>query len=38
MEVAQKYDIDAVHFDDYFYPYSYETEVNGKTTVISFVR
>ena len=36
MEVAQKYDIDAVHFDDYFYPYSYETEVNGQPTVISF--
>lgn len=36
MEVVEKYNIDAVHFDDYFYPYSYETEVNGQPTVISF--
>lgn len=36
MEVVQNYAIDAVHFDDYFYPYSYEAEVNGQPTVISF--
>ncbi len=36
MEVVRKYNIDAVHFDDYFYPYSYEAEVNGQPTVISF--
>lgn len=35
-EVVKKYPIDAVHFDDYFYPYSYETEVNGEPMVISF--
>lgn len=28
-EVADKYDIDAVHLDDYFYPYN--TTVNGQT-------
>ncbi|MDE5977118.1 MAG: family 10 glycosylhydrolase [Turicibacter sp.] len=36
MEVVEKYEIDAVHFDDYFYPYSYVEEVDGKQTVISF--
>lgn len=36
MEVVQKYEIDAVHFDDYFYPYSYETEVDGVVHVVSF--
>lgn len=27
-EVATKYDVDAIHFDDYFYPYKYTD--NGK--------
>jgi uncharacterized lipoprotein YddW (UPF0748 family) len=26
-EVVKKYDIDAIHFDDYFYPYKYQNEV-----------
>ncbi len=26
-EVVQKYDIDAIHFDDYFYPYKIEGEI-----------
>jgi len=25
-EVVQKYDVDAIHFDDYFYPYTVENE------------
>ncbi|MGL4335322.1 MAG: glycoside hydrolase family 10 protein [Turicibacter sp.] len=36
MEVVQKYNIDAVHLDDYFYPYDYEVVENGKTKYIEF--
>ncbi|MDZ7543623.1 family 10 glycosylhydrolase, partial [Clostridium perfringens] len=27
-EVATNYDVDAIHFDDYFYPYKYTKDVN----------
>lgn len=30
LDVVKRYDIDGVHFDDYFYPYP-EKDVNGKT-------
>jgi uncharacterized lipoprotein YddW (UPF0748 family) len=38
MEVVQKYDIDGVHFDDYFYrtndlTYEYSRDSNGKIIV-----
>ncbi|EGC92882.1 family 10 glycosylhydrolase [Turicibacter sanguinis] len=36
MEVVQNYSIDAVHFDDYFYPYSYLTIIDGEPKEISF--
>lgn len=36
MEVVRQYSIDAVHFDDYFYPYSYVTTVDGNEVEISF--
>ena len=36
MEVTEKYEIDAVHFDDFFYTYSYQVEENGVIKVISF--
>lgn len=38
MEVVRNYDIDAVHFDDYFYPYSYETIESGQPVMISFAQ
>ncbi len=33
MEVVNKYDIDAVHFDDYFYPYKVGDEVFNDSTL-----
>ena len=38
MEVVRHYNIDAVHFDDYFYPYSYEVIEDGQTVVVSFAQ
>lgn len=32
-EVATKYDVDAIHFDDYFYPYKYSE--NGKDIIFA---
>ena len=38
-EVVSRYDIDAIHFDDYFYPYKIEgTEIPDKETFIKFPR
>lgn len=36
MEVVYHYSIDAVHFDDYFYPYSYQTFINGVPVQVTF--
>ncbi|HAX73070.1 MAG TPA: hypothetical protein DCY20_06050 [Firmicutes bacterium] len=36
MEVVQNYNIDAVHLDDYFYGYPYETTENGVSKFYSF--
>lgn len=36
MEVVRNYNIDAIHFDDYFYPYSYESIVDGQPVLVSF--
>lgn len=35
-EILEKYDVDAIHLDDYFYPYSYETEVDGQIKSVNF--
>ncbi|MGL4106856.1 family 10 glycosylhydrolase [Clostridium sp. LP20] len=36
-EVINKYDVDAIHFDDYFYPYKYtKTLENGSTVDVVF--
>ncbi|SES98534.1 glycoside hydrolase family 10 protein [Thorsellia anophelis] len=29
-EVLEQYDVDAIHFDDYFYPYRVNTTIDGK--------
>lgn len=35
-EIVEKYDVDGVIFDDYFYPYPVNTKVNGKTVQAVF--
>lgn len=36
-EVVEKYKVDAIHFDDYFYPYKYSTkDSNGASVDIKF--
>ena len=36
-EIIDRYDVDGIHLDDYFYPYSYEMEENGEFKNISFL-
>ncbi len=37
VEIVQKYDVDGIHIDDYFYPYPvYVTDENGKKTLADF--
>ena len=35
-EIVEKYDVDGIIFDDYFYPYPVYTTVNGKNVLASF--
>lgn len=35
-EIVKKYDVDGIHFDDYFYPDPVYKQVNGKSTKVEF--
>ena len=36
IEIIKKYDVDGIHFDDYFYPYPVNTTVDGKSVRVPF--
>ena len=36
LEIIKKYDVDGIHFDDYFYPYPVNTTVDGKSVRAPF--
>ena len=36
LEIVQKYNVDGIHFDDYFYPYPIYQTVNGKSVKVEF--
>ncbi|MGA2748669.1 MAG: family 10 glycosylhydrolase [Verrucomicrobiota bacterium] len=36
LDVVRRYDIDAVHFDDYFYPYPEKADTNGHSQELDF--
>ena len=35
-EVLENYEVDAIHLDDFFYPYSYQKVVDGQVITVSF--
>jgi len=36
LEIVRNYDVDGIHFDDYFYPYPVAEKVDGKSVIVKF--